>query len=333
MTASAFASIVWHETLFRLLTENQFRNKMGKCRERLPFLIMTRFEEYSGLSVAIVTPFKNNQVDYETFQKQIEFQINAGTTAIVPVGTTGESPTLTHEEHQDVIRAAVEAAGKKIKVLAGTGANSTQEAVELTQFAEKVGADAALIVAPYYNKPTQEGFYQHFKVLAESVDLPICIYNIPGRCAKNVEPETIIRLAAIPNIALVKEASGSMDQASAIIANTDLTVLSGDDSLVLPLMALGARGVVSVVGNIIPKDIVAMCRAVERSDWEAARKMHFKTFTLCRDMLSLSTNPIPVKAAMQMLGRDTGELRLPMTPLTDAEKTKLRATLTTYGLL
>ena len=294
---------------------------------------MTRFEEYAGLSVAIVTPFKNNKVDYETFQKQIEFQIEAGTTAIAPAGTTGESPTLSFDEHKNVLRAAVECAAGRIKVLAGTGANCTEEALELTQFAKQAGADAALIVAPYYNKPTQEGFYQHYKVLAEAVDLPICIYNIPGRSAKNIEPETIIRLAAIPNIGIVKESSGSMDQASAIIGNTDLTVLSGDDSLALPLMALGARGVVSVVGNIIPKDIVAMCRAADGGDWDTARKMHYKTFVLCRDMLSLSTNPIPVKAAMQMLGRDTGELRLPMTPLPEAEKTKLRDTLTAYGLL
>jgi 4-hydroxy-tetrahydrodipicolinate synthase len=298
------------------------------------FLIaMTRCEDYAGLSVAIVTPFKNNQVDYERLQQQIEFQINAGTTAIVPVGTTGESPTLSFDEHKNVLRAAVEAAGKRVKVLAGTGANCTQEALELTQFAKKAGVDAVMIVAPYYNKPTQEGFYQHYKLLAESVDLPICVYNIPGRCAKNIEPETIIRLAAIPNIAIVKEASGSMDQASAIIANTDLTVLSGDDSLALPLMALGARGVVSVVGNIIPHDMVELCRAVERNDWATARTMHYKTHALCRDMLSLSTNPIPVKSAMHMLGRDTGELRLPMTPLTETEQAKLRATLTAYGLL
>ena len=294
---------------------------------------MTRFEEYAGLSVAIVTPFKNNKVDYETFQQHIEFQINAGTTAIVPVGTTGESPTLSFEEHENVIRAAVEAASKRIKVLAGTGANCTQEALDLTRFAKKAGADAALVVAPYYNKPTQEGFYQHFKVLAETVDLPICIYNIPGRCAKNIEPETIIRLANFPNIGMVKESTGSMDQTSMIIANTDLTVLSGDDSLTLSLMALGARGVISVVGNIIPKDMIELCRAVDRNDWATARKMHYKTFALCRDMLSLSTNPIPIKTAMNMLGRDTGELRLPMTPLTEAEKEKLRTTLTTYGLL
>jgi len=294
---------------------------------------MTRCEEYAGLSVAIVTPLKNNKVDYETFQKQIEFQINAGVTAIVPAGTTGESPTLSHEEHARVIRAAIEVADKKIKVLAGTGSNSTQEALDLTRAAQKDGADAAMVVAPYYNKPTQEGFYQHFKMLAEAVDIPLCIYNIPGRCAKNIEPETIIRLSALPNIGMVKEATGSMDQATAIIAETDLTVLSGDDSLALPLMALGARGVISVVGNIIPKDLVEMCRAVDRGDWETARKMHYKTFALCRNMLSLSTNPIPVKAAMQMLGRDTGELRLPMTPLTEAEQAKLRATLTAYGLL
>ena len=294
---------------------------------------MARCEEYAGLSVAIVTPFKNNKVDYETFQKQIEFQINAGVTAIVPAGTTGESPTLSHEEHERVLQAAIEAADKKVKVIAGTGSNSTQEALDLTRFAQKAGADAALVVAPYYNKPTQEGFYQHYKLLAESVYIPICIYNIPGRSAKNIEPETIIRLSAIPNIGMVKESTGSMDQASAIIADTDLTVLCGDDSLSLPLMALGARGVISVVGNIIPKDMAELCRAVDRGDWETARKMHYKTFTLCRDMLSLSTNPIPVKAAMKMLGRDTGEMRLPMTPLTDTEQAKLRATLMTYGLL
>lgn len=294
---------------------------------------MTRCEEYAGLSVAIVTPFKNNKVDYEVFQKQIEFQINAGVTAIVPVGTTGESPTLSFEEHESVLRASVEAAAGRIKVLAGTGANCTQEAVDLTQFAEKAGADAAMIVAPYYNKPTQEGFYQHYKVLAESVDFPICIYNIPGRSAKNIEPETIMRLAEIPNIGIVKEASGSMDQASVIIGNTDLTVLSGDDSLALPLMTLGARGVVSVVGNIIPHDLVEMCRAFDRGDLEAARMMHYKTFKLCRDMLSLSTNPIPVKAAMKMLGRDTGEMRLPMTPLSETEEAKLRRTLIEYGLV
>lgn len=292
----------------------------------------TRSEEFAGLSVAIVTPFKNGQVDYKTLQEQIQFQIDAGTTAVVPVGTTGESPTVSFEEHEKVVRSVVEVAAGKIKVLAGSGANSTDEALHLTRFVQKVGADAALVVAPYYNKPTQEGFYQHYKVLAESVDIPICVYNIPGRCGKNIEPETIVRLAEFKNITMVKEATGSMDQASAIIGNTDLTVLSGDDSLTLSLLALGARGIVSVVGNIIPRDMIELCKAFEAGDVDRARELHYKTFTLCRDMLSLATNPIPVKAAMKMLGRDTGDLRLPMTPLTETEEARLRKTLEKYGL-
>lgn len=293
----------------------------------------TRFEQFSGLSTAIVTPFKNGNVDYNRLQEHIEFQIAAGTTAVVPVGTTGESPTLSFEEHEKVLRAVVEAANGKTKVVAGAGANSTAEALHLTQFVKKLGADAALIVAPYYNKPTQEGIYQHYKTLTTAVDIPICVYNIPGRCARNIEPDTICRLAQFPNIGLVKEATGSMDQASSIIARTDLTVLSGDDSLTLPLLSLGARGVISVVGNIVPQDMIALCRAFDKGDMAAARQLHYKTFDLCRDMLSLSTNPIPIKSAMKILGRDSGELRLPMTPLTDSEEEQLRKTLKNYGLV
>jgi 4-hydroxy-tetrahydrodipicolinate synthase len=293
----------------------------------------TRFETFSGLSVAVITPFRNGQVDYKALQDQVEFQVAAGTTAVVPVGTTGESPTLSFDEHERVLHAVVEAAHGKIKVIAGSGANSTQEALHLTQFARKVGADAALVVTPYYNKPTQEGLFQHYKLIAESVDIPICLYNIPGRCARNIEPETIIRLSQFPNIGMVKESTGSMDQASSIIANTDLTVLSGDDSLTLPLLALGAKGVVSVVGNIIPRDMIALCNAFAKGNLEKAQELHYKTYTLCRNMLSLSTNPIPIKAAMKMLGRDTGELRLPMTPLTETEELQLRKTLNDYGLL
>ncbi|MCL2306569.1 MAG: 4-hydroxy-tetrahydrodipicolinate synthase [Planctomycetaceae bacterium] len=292
----------------------------------------TRSEEFSGLSVALITPFKKEQVDYEAFQQQIEFQIQAGTTAIVPVGTTGESPTLNFDEHERVIKAAVEAAAGKIKVMPGTGANSTEEALWLTQQAKKAGADAVLVVGPYYNKPMQEGFYQHYKRLAE-VDIPICIYNIPGRTGKNIEPSTIIRLAEFKNITMVKEATGSLDQASAITASTDLTVLSGDDSLTLPLMAVGARGVISVVGNIVPRDMIALCKAFDAGNIEEARRLHFKTFRLCRDMLSLATNPIPIKAAMKMLGRDTGELRLPMTPLDEKDAATLKKTLSEYGLM
>ena len=293
----------------------------------------TRSEEFAGLSVALITPFRDGQVDIEALQKQVEYQITAGTTCLCPVGTTGESPTLSHPEHERVISAVIEAAAGRIKVMPGTGSNSTEEALRLTRWAAKSGADAALVVAPYYNKPTQEGFYQHFKALAQAVDVPICVYNIPGRTGKNIEPDTIARMAELPNITMVKEATGSMDQASQIINTTDLTVLSGDDSLTLPLLSIGGRGVISVVGNIVPKDMIAMIQAFKDNNMAEARRWHHKLFPLCRDMLGLSTNPIPIKAAMQLLGRDTGTLRMPLTPLSTAEETKLRGTLSRYGLL
>jgi 4-hydroxy-tetrahydrodipicolinate synthase len=293
----------------------------------------TKGEAFAGLSVAIVTPFKNGEVDYDTLRSQIEFQIAAGTNCLVPVGTTGESPTLSHEEQDRVVAFVVETVAGRVKVMPGTGSNSTAEALRLTKFAEKVGADAALQVAPYYNKPTQQGFYEHFKRLAEETGLPQCIYNIPGRTGKNVEPETIVRLADLKNIVMVKEATGSLDQASQIIGSTNLTILSGDDSLTLPLMAIGARGVISVVGNIVPKDMLALVAAMKQGNLAEGQRWHRKLFPLCRDMLGLSTNPIPIKAAMKMLGRDPGELRLPMTSLEDAGMTRLKKTLSDYGLL
>jgi 4-hydroxy-tetrahydrodipicolinate synthase len=293
----------------------------------------TKGEAFAGLSVALVTPFKGGDVDFDTFRAQIEFQIAAGTNCLVPVGTTGESPTLTHEEQDRVTAFVVETVAGRCKVMPGTGSNSTAEALRLTKFAEKVGADAALQVAPYYNKPTQQGFYEHFKKLAEETGLPQCIYNIPGRTGKNIEPETIIRLAELENITMVKEATGSLDQASQIITATNLTVLSGDDSLTLPLMAIGGRGVISVVGNIVPKDMLALTRAMDRGDLQEAQRWHRKLFPLCRDMLSLATNPIPIKAAMKMLGRDPGELRLPMTALEDSGMNRLKKTLVEYGVL
>jgi 4-hydroxy-tetrahydrodipicolinate synthase len=289
--------------------------------------------EFAGLSVAIVTPFKGDEVDYEALRAQVEFQVEAGTTCLVPVGTTGESPTLSHDEHERVISEVVQAAAGRIKVMAGTGSNSTKEALRLTSWAAKEGADAALIVAPYYNKPTQEGFYQHFKALAEEVNIPLCVYNIPGRAAKNIEPATIIRMAELENIELVKEATGSLDQASQILKETNLTLLSGDDSLTLPLMSIGGSGVISVVGNIIPHDMIKLVKTYLAGDTKLACELHHKLFPLCRDMLGLATNPIPIKAAMKMLGRDTGELRLPMTQLTADEEIALRKTLTNYGLL
>ncbi len=289
--------------------------------------------QFAGLSVAIVTPLRDGQLDVEALRQQVQFQIDAGTQCLCPVGTTGESPTLTHDEHERVISEVVQAAAGRIKVMPGTGSNSTAEALRLTRWAAREGADAALLVAPYYNKPTQEGFYQHYKAIAEAVEIPLCVYNIPGRTGKNIEPETIARMAEMPNITMVKEATGSMDQASQILASTDLTVLSGDDSMTLPLLSVGGEGVISVVGNIVPKDMLSLLKAFREGDLTSAQKWHTKLFTLCRDLLSLSTNPIPIKAAMQMLGRDTGELRLPMTPLDSASQAKLRQTLTAYGLL
>jgi 4-hydroxy-tetrahydrodipicolinate synthase len=293
----------------------------------------TKGEAFAGLSVALTTPFKDGGVDYEMLRTQVEFQIEAGTTCLCPVGTTGESPTLSHDEHERVIASVVEFAAGRIKVMPGTGSNSTSEALRLTKFAEQHGADAALVVAPYYNKPTQEGFYQHFKALAEAVGIPICVYNIPGRTSKNIEPETIARMGELANITMVKEATGSMDQASQIMALSNLTILSGDDSLTLPLMSIGGRGVISVVGNVVPRDVIALVKAFDAGDYAGALWWHRKLFPLCRDMLGLATNPIPVKSAMRLLGRDTGDLRMPMTPLDPESEKKLCATLSRYGLL
>ena len=283
----------------------------------------TRCSQFAGMSVAMTTPFQENgEIDFGRLEEQVEFQIEAG-----------ESPTLSHEEHREVIRAVVKAAAGRIKVMAGTGSNSTAEAIELTKFAEKNGADAALLVGPYYNKPMQEGFYQHFKAVASSVGIPLCVYNIPGRTGKAIDAETIIRLAEIKNIGMVKEATGSMDNASKILAATDLTILSGDDSLTLPFMSLGAEGAVSVIGNFIPREATALCKAVLEGRLEEARALHRRLFPLCRDMLSLATNPIPVKAALALLGRDTGKLRLPLTPLDEPSMTKLKKSLADFGLL
>lgn len=293
-----------------------------------------RGEQFAGLTVALVTPLKDGQIDEDALRKLVDFQVEAGTETVSPVGTTGESPTLTHEEHERVISIVCEQAAGRINVMAGTGSNSTAEAIRLTKFAKGAGADAALLVAPYYNKPTQEGFFQHYKAVSESVDIPIVLYNIPGRTAKNVEAETVARIAeACPNVVAVKESTGSMDQASQTLSLSDLTVLSGDDSLTLPLLALGGSGVVSVVGNIVPQDVRSMIAAWNAGEIAKAQEIHHKLFPLCRDLLGIATNPIPIKEAMAELGRDTGEVRLPMTPLDAGQREALRATLKTYGLL
>ncbi len=291
-----------------------------------------RGSDFAGLSVAIVTPFQNGKVDSAKLKDQIEFQIAAGTNCLVPVGTTGESPTLSHPEHEQVISEVIQIVAGRVKVMAGTGSNSTSEAISLTKWAASEGADATLQVAPYYNKPTQEGFYQHYQAISEAIEIPICVYNIPGRTGQNINPDTIARMAEFQNVTMVKEATGSMDQASQVLNLTDLTVLSGDDTMTLPLLSIGGEGVVSVVGNLVPEDMLEMLRAFSAGNLEQAQKWHHKLFPLCRDLLSLATNPIPLKAAMAELGRDTGELRLPMTPLNDAQLEFLRKTIATYGL-
>src|ERR1700678_4362705 len=244
--------------------------------------------------------------------------------AWLPVGTTGESPTLDHEEHEQVIAAVAERARGRIKVMPGTGSNSTSEALRLTKFARKAGADGALMVGPYYNKPTQEGYYRHFAAVAQAVDLPVILYNIPGRTGSNILPEPIARLAELPQIVGIKEATGLLDQASQIAALCNLTILSGDDSLTLPLMSIGGRGVVSVVGNVVPRDLMALVRCFAAGKIEEAQQWHRKLFPFCRDMLGVATNPIPLKTAMKFLGRSNGEMRLPMCPLDAAGELKVK---------
>src|SRR5579884_1244265 len=233
----------------------------------------TKGEQFAGVTVALVTPFRGDAIDFEALGRLVDWHVEQGTDCLSPVGTTGESPTLDHEEHERVIAAVVERAAGRIKVMPGTGSNSTREAIRLTKFAKRVGADGALMVGPYYNKPTQEGYYRHFAMVAEAVDLPIVLYNIPGRTGSNILPETMARLAQLPPIVAVKEATGSLDQASQIAALCDLTILSGDDSLTLPLMSVGGRGVVSVVGNLVPRDLKALVSAYDAGRTEEALKI------------------------------------------------------------
>jgi len=283
--------------------------------------------------VALITPFDNGKIDFETLDELIDFQLDNGIDGIVPVGTTGECPTLSHEEHKQVIETVVKVVRGKVPVIAGAGSNSTAEAIELAAFSKKVGADATLQVDPYYNKPTQEGFYQHFRAIAEEVDLPIVLYDIPGRCGAGMTPDTIVRLAEIENIVAIKDATGRMDHVSEVATRCDLTILSGDDSMTLPIASVGGKGVISVVANIVPADVKALTDLILEGDLVSARQWHNKLFALSRNMLSLATNPIPIKAAVSMLNLASEELRLPMTPLDEDKKAVLRQTLQTYGLL
>jgi 4-hydroxy-tetrahydrodipicolinate synthase len=293
----------------------------------------TKGEQFAGVTVALITPFKAGEVDYAALRNLVDWHVEQGTDCLAPCGTTGESPTVDHEEHERIIATVIEQARGRIKVMPGTGSNSTREAIRLTKFARSAGAQGALMVGPYYNKPSQEGYYRHFAAVAEACDLPIVLYNIPGRTGSNMTPETIARMAEIPSIVAIKEATGSLDQASHIASLCNLTILSGDDSMTLPLMSIGGRGVVSVVGNIVPRDLKALVSAFDAGKIAEAIAWHKKLFHLSRDLLSVSTNPIPLKAAMKLLGRDTGELRLPMCPLDAPGEAKVATTLRGYGLL
>ncbi len=287
---------------------------------------------FSGTFTALITPFKNDRVDEAAFARQIKAQVDAGITGIVPVGTTGESPTLSHEEHRRVIEVAVALArGTGVKVIAGTGSNSTAEAIELTAYAKASGADAALLVNPYYNKPTQEGLIRHFTAIARQVDIPIVLYNIPGRTNVTMTVSTMKRLTSeCKNIVAVKDAAGNLDMTSEAVG-AGLTVLSGDDSLTLPMMAVGAKGVVSVASNIVPEMVVSLVKLAAAGDFSGARTIHHKLFALCR-ALFIETNPIPIKAAMQMVGRDSGELRLPLCEIAESNRAVVRAALQAVGL-
>lgn len=290
----------------------------------------SRGQMFAGCTVALVTPFRGGEVDYEVLRRLVDWHVEQGTQTISPVGTTGESPTLSHDEHERVIATVVEQAAGRVQVMAGTGSNATSEAIRLTKFAAKIGANGALLVAPYYNRPTQEGLYAHFAAVAESTDLPQVIYNIPSRTGRNVEPETVERIARISPIVAIKEASGSLDQVSDIISRTNLTVLSGDDSLTLPMMAVGGAGVVSVVGNLVPRDVMALIREFESGNLAEARRLHSRLYPLCRDLLGLSSNPVPVKEAMEQFGRCSAEVRLPLCRLSDTARSQLRGSLDHY---
>lgn len=294
---------------------------------------MKEFQVFKGSMVALVTPFKNGAVDYKALDALVELHIAAGTDVLVPCGTTGESPTLTHEENNEVIAAVVRRAKGRILVMGGTGSNSTAEAIEMTRSAKESGADGSLQVAPYYNRPTQEGLFQHFAAIARAVDFPHVLYNIPGRCGVEISSDTIVRLReACPNIVAVKHATGLMDGASELIGRCDIQIISGDDSMTLPLMAVGGVGVISVLANLVPKDVKAMTDAALAGDWPAARRWHHKMFKLAKGLLSIEVNPIPIKTAMAMKGMLTEEFRLPLCPMAPANRKRLETVLTEYGL-
>ncbi len=289
---------------------------------------------FSGSFVAIVTPLKNGKIDFEKFAELIQMHIDKGTNGLVPCGTTGESATMSHNEHKEVIKFVVQVTKNRIPVIAGTGSNNTAEALELTKYAKDVGADGALVITPYYNKPPQEGLYLHYKEIATKVNIPIIIYNVPGRTGISIEPETVAKLREFKNIVGIKEASGVLDNVSKIIklCGNDFDVLSGDDSLTLPMLILGAKGIISVVANLVPQDMANMVKAFNKGDLEEAKRLHYKMFPLIKAVF-IETNPIPVKTALGMMNICSSELRLPLSPMSEGNLTKLKKVMKEYGLL
>lgn len=285
-----------------------------------------------GSYTAIVTPFKDGIIDEYAFKKLIDRQIEAGITGIVPCGTTGESPTLSHDEHKKVVEMTVNYVAKRVKVIAGAGSNSTREAIELTKHAKNVGADAALIITPYYNKPTQKGLYLHFKAIAETVDIPIVMYNVPGRTGVNISLETICELAKLENIVAIKEASCSVEKVSEIVSKTNIEVLSGEDALTYPIICVGGKGVISVTSNIIPDIVADMVKAALKGEFEKASKIHKRIFNLNKKVF-IETNPIPVKAALSAMGLICEEYRLPLCKMSDENKQILIKELNELGII
>ncbi len=287
---------------------------------------------FTGSIVALVTPFKDGVVDYDKLEELVEYHVENGTNAIIPCGTTGESPTLTHKEHGEVVEKVIGKANGRIPVIAGTGSNNTSEAMSLTKHAKKTGADGSLIITPYYNKPTQQGLYEHYKAILEDVDIPIIIYNVPSRTGVSITPETVARLYEFKNIVAIKEATGDIDQASHILSLCDITVLSGDDSLTLPLMSVGGKGVVSVLANILPREVSEIVSSFLNGEFEKSQSLHRGLFQICKAMF-IETNPIPVKTAMSLLGRLNGEMRLPLCKMSDGNEKQLKKILEEYRLI
>lgn len=289
---------------------------------------------FTGSIVAIITPFSNDVIDEEKLRELVEFQIENGTDGIVPCGTTGEASTLDYDEHDRVIEIVVQQANRRVPVIAGTGSNSTKEAIEMTAHARKIGADGALLVTPYYNKPSQEGLYRHYRAVAEAVPLPQILYNVPGRTGVNLLPETVARLADISNIVAIKEATGSLQQASEVLAlcGEKLDVLSGDDFITFPMMACGAKGVISVLANIMPKEVASLVDSFRDGNMEEARQLHLRLLRISNAMF-IETNPVPVKTAVALMGKATDEVRLPLAPMSEANRAKLAGIMKEYGLI